>query len=196
MPTCVAKNCYSGHSKGKKSDSGAISRVVLFRFPEKARIENRWIRALHKYKWSPKSHSVLCSLHFDEDSFLPGSLNDPLQRPKLKLNAVPTVFDHNKMKEVRKLPKDRSASPSKPNFSTLLPVLSENVQDVEMGTSPDDSGIIASGSCDNAAQTSSILSENWQDVETVPDDSCIVEGNNFFLLTHTRVGEKIQYIFS
>ena len=142
MPTCVAKNCYSGHSKGKKSDSGAISRVVLFRFPEKARIENRWIRALHKYKWSPKSHSVLCSLHFDEDSFLPGSLNDPLQRPKLKLNAVPTVFDHNKKKEARKLPKDRSATP-KPNFSTLLPVLSENLQDEEMVTSPDDSGVIA-----------------------------------------------------
>ena len=32
------------------------------------------------------------------------------------------------------------------------------------------------------AQTSSILSENRQDVETAPNDSCIVEGNNFFLL--------------
>ena len=144
MPTCVAKNCYSGHSKGKKSDSGAISRVVLFRFPEKARIENRWIRALHKYKWSPKSHSVLCSLHFDEDSFLPGSLNDPLQRPKLKLNAVPTVFDHNKKINARKHPKDRSATtPAKPNFSSLLPISDpENQQDVEMVT-PDDSGIVA-----------------------------------------------------
>ena len=117
MPTCVAKNCYSGHSKGKKSDS-EDSRVVLFRFPEKAMIKNCWIRALHKYKWSPKSNSVLCSLHFNEDSFLPGSLNDPLQRPKLKLNSVPTK------KKVRKNPKDRCATSSKLN--SLLPVLSEN----------------------------------------------------------------------
>ena len=140
MPTCVAENCYSGHSKGI-SDS-ANPKVVLFRFPEKAMIKNRWIRALHKFKWSPKRNSVLCSLHFDEGSFLPGSLNDPLQRPKLKVNAVPTIFDHKK-KKARKLPKDRSATSSKPNFSTLLPVLSENAQDVEMVTSPDDIGIVA-----------------------------------------------------
>ena len=101
MPTCVAKNCNSGHPKAK--DTGSSShRVVLFRFPQKAMIKNRWIRGLHMAKWSPKPNSVLCSLHFEESSFLPGSLNDPLQRPKLKLNAVPTIFDHNKKKKVRK----------------------------------------------------------------------------------------------
>ena len=146
MPTCVAKNCYSGHSKGKKSDS-EDSRVVLFRFPEKAMIKNRWIRGLRMFKWSPKPNSVLCSLHFDEDSFLPGSLNDPLQRPKLKLNAVPTIFDHNKKKTARKHPKDRSATtPAKPNFSSLLPISDpENQHDVEMVTSPDssDSDVVA-----------------------------------------------------
>ena len=126
------KNCYSGHSKGKKSDSGAISRVVLFRFPEKAMIKNRWIRALHMFKWSPKPNSVLCSLHFDEDSFLPGSLNDPLQRPKLKLNAVPTIFDHDKKKTARKQPKNRSATTAPPKFSSLLPISSENQQNVEI----------------------------------------------------------------
>mgnify|MGYP001406762379 CR=1 FL=1 len=185
MPTCVAKNCNSGGPKAKDSDSDS-HRVVLFRFPKKPMIKNRWIRGLHKAKWSPKPNSVLCSLHFGEDSFLPGSLNDPLQRPKLKLNAVPTIFDHSKKKTARKHPKDRSATtPAKPNFSSLHPISdpSEKQQDVEMVTSSDDSGIIAGGSCDNVAQTSSILSENRQDVETVPNDSCIVEGNNFFLLT-------------
>ena len=181
MPTCVAKNCNSGHPKAKDSDSDS-HRVVLFRFPKKPMIKNRWIRGLHKAKWSPKPNSVLCSLHFEESAFLPGSLNDPLQRPKLKLNAVPTIFDHNKKKTARKHPKDRSATtPAKPNFSSLLPISDPgNQQDKEMFTSPDDS---AGGSCDNVAQTSSILSENRQDVETVPNDSCIVEGNNFFLLT-------------
>ena len=41
---------------------------------------------------------------------MPGSLNDPLQRPKLKLNAVPTIFDHIKKNTARKYPKDRSAT--------------------------------------------------------------------------------------
>ena len=65
-------------------------------------------------------------------------------------------------------------------MSILHPTLSENQHDVEMVTSPDSSGIIASGSCDNSAQTSSSLSENRKDVEMVPDDSVIVEGNNCF----------------
>ena len=132
MPTCVAKNCSSGLPKAKNSDSSR--RVVLYRFPEKARIKNRWIRALHMFKWSPKPNSVLCSLHFDEDSFLPGSLNDPLQRPKLRLNAVPTIFDHDKKKKARKSPKNRSAcaTTAPPQFSSLLPISSENQQDVEM----------------------------------------------------------------
>ena len=145
MPTCVAKNCYSGHSMRKKSDS-EDSRVVLFRFPEKAMIKNRWIRALHMFKWSPKPNSVLCSLHFDEDSFLPGSLNDPLQRPKLKLNAVPTIFDHDKKKTARKQPKNRSATTAPPKFSSLLPISDpEKQHDVEMVTSPDssDSDVVA-----------------------------------------------------
>ena len=131
MPTCVAKNCNSGHAKAKKSDSDR-PRVVLFRFPKKAMIKNRWIRGLHMSKWSPKPNSVLCSLHFDEDSFLPGSLNDPLQRPKLKLNAVPTIFDHDKKKTARKTPKNRSATTAPPKFSSLLPISSEIQQNVEM----------------------------------------------------------------
>ena len=67
--------------------------------------------------------------------------------PKLKLNAVPTIFDHNKKKTARKNPKDRSATtPAKPEFSSLLPITSGSEQDVDMSTSQDDSGIIASKS--------------------------------------------------
>ena len=36
--------------------------------------------------------------------------------PKLKLNAVPTIFDHNKKKKVIRNPKDRSATSSNPNW--------------------------------------------------------------------------------
>ena len=138
MPSCVAKNCNSGRAK-EPPDSD--TRVVLYRFPKSARISNRWIRGLHLSKWSPKKCSVVCSLHFQEDCFLPGTFNDPLQKPKLKPNAVPTIFDHGKKKTARKPPKNRSATPEKPKFSSLL--LSENEHDVEMATSQNDSGIIA-----------------------------------------------------
>ena len=80
------------------------------------------IRGLHNAKWFPKPNSVLCSLH----------LNDPLQRPKPKFIAVPTIFDHDKKKTARKVPKNRSATTTPPKFSSLLPISSENQQNVEM----------------------------------------------------------------
>ena len=141
MPPCMAKNCNSGRAK-EPSDT----RVVLYRFPKSVRISNRWIRGLHLSKWTPKPSSVLCSLHFDEDCFMPGTFNDPLQRPKLKPSAVPTIFDYNKKKKARKLPKNRT-TPAKPKLFSLLPILSENEQNVEMATSQDDSGIISGKSC-------------------------------------------------
>ena len=142
----MAKNCNSG--RAKEPPDGRVkeppdTRVVLYKFPKDARISNRWIRGLHLSKWSPKKCSVVCSLHFQEDCFLPGTFNDPLQKPKLKSNAVPTIFDHGKKKTARRPPKNRSAPAAKPNFSSLLPISDpENQQDVEMVT-PDDSGIVA-----------------------------------------------------
>ena len=134
----MAKNCNSGRAKEPPD-----TRVVLYRFPKSARISNRWIRGLRLSKWSPKKCSVVCSLHFQEDCFLPGTFNDPLQKPKLKPNAVPTIFDHGKKKTARRPPKNRSAPAAKPNFSSLLPISDpENQQDVEMVT-PDDSCIVA-----------------------------------------------------
>ena len=139
----MAKNCNSGRAKEPPD-----ARVVLYKFPKSARISNRWIRGLRRSKWSPKPTSVLCSLHFEENCFLPGTFNDPLQKPKLKPNAVPTIFDHGKKKTARKPPKSRSAPTAKPNFSSLLPISDpENQPDVEMVTSPDDSGIVAGNNC-------------------------------------------------
>jgi hypothetical protein len=71
------------------------------------------------------------------------TFNDPLQQPKLNPKDVPTIFDHGKKKTSRKLPKDHSGTPEKPGFSNLLPISSENQQDVETATCKDDSFIIA-----------------------------------------------------
>ena len=143
----MAKNCNSG--RAKEPWSFTRNRVVLYRFPKSARISNRWIRGLRLRKWTAKPNSVLCSLHFEENCFIPGTFNDPLQRPKLNPNAVPTLFDHGKKKTARKPPKDRSGTPEKPHFdfSNLLPISSENQQDVETAMSKDGSAIIAGNSC-------------------------------------------------
>ena len=175
MPSCMAKNCNSGRAKDPPN-----TRVVVYRFPKSVRISNRWIRGLRRGKWTPKPSSVLCSLHFEEDCFMPGTFNDPMIRPKLKPNAVPTIFDYNKKKKARKLPKNRT-TPEEAKNSSLLLSLSENEQNVEMATSQDDSGIIAGGSNNDAKTSSSagkpnlipISSENLQDLEMIasPDDS-------------------------
>ena len=84
-----------------------------------------------------------------------------------------------------------SSNTGKVDLSILHPTLSENQEDMEMVTSPESSGIIASGSCDNGAQTISSLSENRQDVEMVTslDDSGIVAGN-LFLIYFCKVIKK------
>ena len=140
MPACMAKNCNSG--RAKEPWSFTRTRVVLYRFPKSPRILNRWIRGLRLRKWTPTPNSVLCSLHFEENCFVPGTFNDPLQRPKLNPKAVPTIFDHGKKKKARKLPKDCSGAPEKPGFSNLLPISSENQQNVETAMSQDGSAII------------------------------------------------------
>ena len=142
MPPCTAKNCNSGRSK----EPPDATRVVLYKFPKSARISNRWIRGLRLRKWTPTPNSVLCSLHFEENCFVPGTFNDPLQRPKLNPKAVPTIFDHGKKKTARKPPKDRSGTPEKPGFSNLLPISSENQQNVETAMSQDGSAIILGNS--------------------------------------------------
>ena len=206
MPACMAKNCKSG--RAKEPWSFTRTRVVLYRFPKSPRILNRWIRGLRLRKWTPKPNSVLCSLHFEENCFVPGTFNDPLQRPKLNPKAVPTIFDHGKKKTARKPPKDRSGTPEKPGFSNLLPISSDNQQDVETMSQDDPlqlpklnpiavPTIFGHGKKKTAKKLPKdrsgtpekpgfsnllpISSENQQDVETAmsQDDGAIIAGNSY-----------------
>ena len=112
----MAKNCNSGRAKEPPD-----TRVVLYRFPKSPRISNRWIKGLRLSKWTPKPSSVLCSLHFEEDCFMPGTFNDPLQRPKLNPKAVPTIFDHGKKKTAENFLKTAVEHQKKHAFLTCFP---------------------------------------------------------------------------
>ena len=53
----MAKKCKTGRQgAGQNPD---IKTGVLFRFPKKAQLRNRWIRGLRKVKWKPTDNSRL-----------------------------------------------------------------------------------------------------------------------------------------
>ena len=87
---CVAAGC----------DKGSDGQFSLFTFPKNPERRLQWSRELAKSRsdWTgPRDHSVLCGLHFTNDSFevsiaLTTELGLPAKRRKLKNSAVPSLF--------------------------------------------------------------------------------------------------------
>ena len=86
---CVAAGCSNTYAQN----------VSLFCFPRDPALRKRWTRELQRTRdqWSgPTEHSVLCSDHFKEDCFETETLLAPKfgisRKPRLKPNAVPTIF--------------------------------------------------------------------------------------------------------
>ncbi|KAG8454623.1 hypothetical protein GDO86_001009 [Hymenochirus boettgeri] len=84
MPmTCVAYGCYNRFFKGCKKQ--------FFRFPMKDRKRLfDWIAAVRRKNWMPSGASRICSDHFTENDYM---LRPGAQIPRLRLDAVPSVFD-------------------------------------------------------------------------------------------------------
>ena len=91
---CVAAGCSNTYSDG----------VSLFLFLKDHARRLQWTKQVQRTRaeWKgPSEHSVLCSDHFDEDSFEPdtaiaSSLGIDKLRRRLKADAVPTVFKRTK----------------------------------------------------------------------------------------------------
>lgn len=89
MPArCVAAACSNTHRDG----------VSLFKFPKDPFLREKWAKQVQRTraKWNPTENSVLCSKHFEEDCFEPGTdiaaqFGIKLTR-KLKPEAVPSIF--------------------------------------------------------------------------------------------------------
>ncbi|KAG8594555.1 hypothetical protein GDO81_001247 [Engystomops pustulosus] len=84
MPmTCVAYGCHNHFVKGCGKQ--------FFRFPLKDpdRLSN-WVMAIRRKNWKPSASSRICSDHFTENDYMlrPGAMV-----PRLRLDAVPSVFD-------------------------------------------------------------------------------------------------------
>ena len=88
----------------KSSEKGIIS----FKYPDDPRLKRKWLRLIGLE--SVKDYERVCQKHFISSYFLSesenvGARNIPLSTPKLRKDAVPTIFDLGPAKKKR----DRSS---------------------------------------------------------------------------------------
>ena len=90
MPQCQVIGCKSGAS----SDKGG--KWPVRKFPKTEEMKQKWLEAIMRPDFCPKSHDVICSKHFKEADFYPLNFTDAQGRVrktrKLKETAVPSQF--------------------------------------------------------------------------------------------------------
>lgn len=81
MPTnCAAAGCATTYNKHIN--------ISFHRFPLDPKRRKEWIRLVRRKNFVPGKHTFLCSKHFEASCFdLTG------QTRRLKMDAVPTIFD-------------------------------------------------------------------------------------------------------
>ncbi|XP_077390734.1 peroxynitrite isomerase THAP4-like isoform X2 [Festucalex cinctus] len=93
--------CVAGFCSNRREDG-----VSLFRFPRDVGLHEKWTKQVQRTreKWTPTPTSVLCSAHFEEESFDPlpalkQSLGYNVQHKRVLLpTAVPTLFPKSNQK--------------------------------------------------------------------------------------------------
>ncbi|XP_069670351.1 THAP domain-containing protein 3-like isoform X9 [Periplaneta americana] len=103
--SCAAFNCSNAH--GYKDKEGRT--VTFHRFPlSNESLNQKWIAATRRENFFPTMNHSLCSVHFENSSYLRNYVN----RRQLKPDAVPTIFDfsHRVKKIIKKkiTPKPRN----------------------------------------------------------------------------------------
>ena len=93
--SCVVPGCRSGYGTKNKFPPG----IGKHRFPQKQELREAWIKAIPRSGWSPSSHAVVCSLHFEESDFRLKRTDTnkhrqrgELKTRRLKTSAVPRLF--------------------------------------------------------------------------------------------------------
>ncbi|KAM6154215.1 THAP domain-containing protein 2 [Erethizon dorsatum] len=109
MPTnCAAAGCATTYNKHIN--------ISFHRFPLDPKRRKEWVRLVRRKNFVPGKHTFLCSKHFEASCFdLTG------QTRRLKMDAVPTIFDfctHIKSMELKSrnlLKKNKNCSPAGPS---------------------------------------------------------------------------------
>ncbi|CAF4943838.1 unnamed protein product [Pieris macdunnoughi] len=61
--------------------------ITFHRFPNNPQLKDAWIKCTRRINWNPKSHSRICSKHFDPSCFQQKS-----NRTYLNPHSIPTLF--------------------------------------------------------------------------------------------------------
>ncbi|XP_055443546.1 THAP domain-containing protein 2 [Bubalus kerabau] len=109
MPTnCAAAGCATTYNKHIN--------ISFHRFPLDPKRRKEWVRLVRRKNFVPGKHTFLCSKHFEASCFdLTG------QTRRLKMDAVPTIFDFcthiksMKLKSRNLLKKNNSCTPTGPS---------------------------------------------------------------------------------
>lgn len=104
MPrTCSIPGCTSNYKSTLRGDGRC---VTTFSFPKDKGDRLRWLEAISRKNWKPTPFSVVCCKHFSESDIITESkcvtrdgleFSLSLQRPKLKVGAVPRIFPNSSL---------------------------------------------------------------------------------------------------
>lgn len=111
---------------------------LFFSFPKNKQLLKKWIAAVRRKDWNPTKHSRLCSFHFTADSYDTSGWSSV---PKLKSDAVPTIFDFpaHLMETVVPRPPPRERNPLPSQSEVIVPSNSPPIQNVNvLYVMPDD----------------------------------------------------------
>nr|CAI5837483.1 unnamed protein product [Callosobruchus analis] len=86
---CCVPNCTGNY---KSSDR----KVHIFKSPKDKDLREKWLRSIHRENFQISDHSVVCHLHFVETDILH-------TKPKLKPNAIPSIFPNAPSEQVQAL---------------------------------------------------------------------------------------------
>lgn len=171
--TCCVPECDTGYKSCKTTE-----KTQLFKIPSEHTVRRKWLDAIPRQDWVVTNNHRVCARHFTPDDFVTvsqykrtirkqqGHSSDKLQRPRLKLTAVPHVFPS--------LPGYLSKSNSAPR-PTLASTSSARSALENVAIEKQNKEFLESGSFDNFNSfKQKILKETLpQGFISVAEDSCI-----------------------
>nr|XP_054757276.1 uncharacterized protein LOC129263389 [Lytechinus pictus] len=145
MTGCCALGCTNRSEKG----------FHMFRFPSNPERRKLWENKVRRVGWKPTSSTFLCEVHFDIHQFELGRQD---KKVKLKTTAVPNIFCFSKPPKVRKSPKKRVSTSTRPTCST-----GHKAQDHSYSATPPED--ISTGSSEDSASKQETVHDTQRNIK-------------------------------
>jgi hypothetical protein len=124
MPSrCCVPGCNSNYDSALKTTQNNRG-MSIFKFPKNEERKQAWLKAIPRDDFTPSSSSVVCQLHFHSTDIVrydkhlqpDGSTKELLlNRPRLKDNAIPSIFPNLPSYLTKSKPKERNDPQSRRN---------------------------------------------------------------------------------